>query len=294
MIITKTTKAYAKINLYLEVIGRRTDGYHDIYSVMQEVSLFDYVTIVGSTEKADRSITILCSDHALPNDNRNIAYKCAAAFMEKYGIDHAITINIDKRIPVAAGLAGGSTDGAAAIKLLSEMYGINASLSEMSDLTGSIGADIPFCLAGGTCIAEGIGEKLMPVDTAEPTYSILICNGGNGVSTREAYEAIDSFSVKRRKNDSAVLIEKLRSGGIPMGLYNSFEEVIFPRHKLASDLKDALVEYGAESSLMSGSGPSVFGIFREQAVRDIAKQHIEERFPRVNTFACEPIKRIIK
>lgn len=290
MIITKTIKAYAKINLYLDVTARRSDGYHEIYSVMQDVSLFDYVTIIGNTDDTERSISIACSDHTIPNDSRNIAYKCAATFMEKWGIDRAVTINIDKRIPVAAGLAGGSTDGAAVIKLLSEMYGVNAPLSEMTAIAGSIGADIPFCLTGGTCIAEGIGERLTPVDVSTPAYTILICNGGGGVSTRTAYEEIDNLPKKGDKPDRRILLDNLRAGNIPTGLYNTFEEVILPRHKTAAELKRALTEYGAESAMMSGSGPSVFGIFKNSDDRDVAKLEINKRFPEVRTFACEPVK----
>lgn len=281
-----TLKAYAKINLYLDVQSRRPDGYHNIESVMQEVSLFDYITVVRSDDSGVRSISILCTDKKIPEDKSNIAYRCAAAFMEHFGIEeYNITIHIDKRIPAAAGLAGGSSDGAAVLKILNTLFGVNAELPELCAVGTKIGADIPFCLIGGTCICSGIGDILIPQKIAPPQYKILIVFPGNGIATAAAYKAFDELNTDETPRSADDVLISLKNGRIPTKLYNSFERVILPAHSDASAVKKILAKH-AVSSLMSGSGPSVFGLFRDD--ESARHAYIELLGKGFRSYICSP------
>jgi len=291
MILTKTIKSYAKINLYLNVGAKRPDGYHDVESVMQQVTLFDYVTVLRDTETTDRGVHITCTDRLVPSDDRNIAAKCAMAFMEKYSINSEVAISIDKRIPVAAGLAGGSTDGAAVLAIMNSLFDVNASMEELCAIAAKLGADIPFCLIGGTCTASGIGEILTPVKTPELPYHILICNAGRGVSTPEAYRMLDETADDTVRSIGDVL-EPLKNGEMPQNLYNSFERVILPTHPEAAQIRRDMLTLGATSALMSGSGPSVFGLFPDAEVRDRAKASFDMKG--ILAMPCEPVMKKIK
>ncbi|MGN1347167.1 MAG: 4-(cytidine 5'-diphospho)-2-C-methyl-D-erythritol kinase [Eubacteriales bacterium] len=287
MILTKTVKSYAKINLYLKVGARRTDGYHDLTSVMQQVTLFDYVTVLRDTDTTERGVRIFCTDRLVPADDRNIAVRCAAAFMEKYGINSEVSISIDKRIPVAAGLGGGSADGAAVLSIMNSLFDVNASLDELCAIGAGIGADIPFCLVGGTCTAGGIGEVLTPVKTPVLPYHILICNAGGGVSTAEAYAKLDELPEEETAVTEEDVRNALQNGDLPQGLYNSFERVILPTHAEAAQIRRDMTAYGAGTVLMSGSGPSVFGLFRDAETRDLAKRRFDMKG--VLAMPCEPV-----
>ena len=291
MILTQTIKSYAKINLYLNVGAKRPDGYHDVESVMQQVSLFDYVTVLRDTDTTQRGVRITCTDRLVPSDDRNIAAKCAMAFLEKYDIDSEVSVSIDKRIPVAAGLAGGSTDGAAVLSIMNSLFDVNAPMEELCAIAAKLGADIPFCLIGGTCTASGIGEILTPVKTPELPYHILICNAGHGVSTPQAYARLDEMPDNIVRSIDDVLVP-LQNGEMPVNLYNSFERVILPEHAEASQIRRDMAVLGAESVLMSGSGPSVFGLFRDADVRDRAKAAFDMKG--ILAMPCEPVLRKIR
>ncbi len=291
MILTKTIKSYAKINLYLNVGAKRPDGYHDIESVMQQVTLFDYVTVLRDTDTTARGVRITCTDRLVPSDDRNIAAKCAIAFLDKYGIDSEVSVSIDKRIPVAAGLAGGSTDGAAVLSIMNSLFDVNAPMEELCAIAAKLGADIPFCLIGGTCTASGIGEILTPVKTPELPYHILICNAGHGVSTPQAYAKLDEMPDNTVRSIDDVLVP-LQNGEMPGNLYNSFERVILPEHAEASQIRKDMTALGADVALMSGSGPSVFGLFRDADVRDRAKAAFDMKG--ILAMPCEPVLRKIK
>lgn len=291
MILTKTIKSYAKINLYLNVGAKRPDGYHDVESVMQQVTLFDYVTVLRDTDTTERGVRITCTDRLVPSDDRNIAAKCAMAFMEKYSINSEVSISIDKRIPVAAGLAGGSTDGAAVLSIMNSLFDVNAPMDDLCALAAKLGADIPFCLIGGTCTASGIGEILTPVKTPELPYHILICNAGRGVSTPEAYRKLDETTDDTVRSIDDVL-EPLKKGEMPEKLYNSFERVILPEHAEAAQIRRDMLTLGAESALMSGSGPSVFGLFPDAEARDRAKAFFDMKG--ILAMPCEPVMKKIK
>ncbi len=291
MILTKTIKSYAKINLWLNVGAKRPDGYHDIESVMQQVTLFDYVTVLRDTDTTERGVRITCTDRLVPSDDRNIAAKCAMAFLDKYGIDTEVSISIDKRIPVAAGLAGGSTDGAAVLSIMNSLFDVNAPMEELCTIAAKLGADIPFCLIGGTCTASGIGEILTPVKTPELPYHILICNAGHGVSTPAAYAKLDEMPDDTVRSIDDVLVP-LQKGEMPEKLYNSFERVILPDHAEASQIKKDMLSCGADVAMMSGSGPSVFGLFLDKDMRDRAKDHFDMKG--ILAMPCEPVMKKIK
>jgi len=282
-------EAYAKINLYLDVVGKRPNGYHDIESIMQQISLCDIVTITRGETENSTEITITCTDKNIPCDKRNIAHKCASAFFVKFGIEkYSITIDIEKNIPAAAGLAGGSTDGAAVLLLLNELYNINATLEELCKLGASVGADIPFCLIGGTCVVRGIGEILEPIILPPPSYSILLVFPGDGVSTVEAYSRIDTVEGIFPSHSLESVITPLLNAKIPLELYNAFEHVILPTHKMAAHVHKTLYENGASAVLMSGSGPSIFGLFTNndvcrQAYEILSNQH------GISVYICNPI-----
>jgi len=292
MILTKTIKSYAKINLWLSVGAKRPDGYHDIESLMQQVTLFDYVTVLRDTDTTQRGVRITCTDRLVPSDDRNIAAKCAMAFLNKYNIDSEVSVSIDKRIPVAAGLAGGSTDGAAVLAIMNSLFDVNAPMEELCAIASKLGADIPFCLIGGTCTATGIGEILTPVKTPELPYHILICNAGHGISTPEAYRMLDETTAEEPVCAMDNILRAVESGEMPGTLYNSFERVILPMHPEAAQLRRDMLTLGAESALMSGSGPSVFGLFLDAEVRDRAKAFFDMKG--ILAMPCEPVVKKIK
>ncbi|MBO5257193.1 MAG: 4-(cytidine 5'-diphospho)-2-C-methyl-D-erythritol kinase [Clostridia bacterium] len=292
MILTKTIKSYAKINLYLNVGAKRPDGYHDLESVMQQVSLFDYVTVLRDTDTTQRGVRITCTDRLVPSDDRNIAAKCAMAFLDKYNIDSEVSVSIDKRIPVAAGLGGGSTDGAAVLSIMNSIFDVNAPMDELCALGAKLGADIPFCLVGGTCTASGIGEILTPVKTPVLPYHILICNAGHGVSTPEAYRKLDETAKDEPACAMDDVLRAVESGEMPERLYNSFERVILPEHAEAAQIRQTMLVCGADVALMSGSGPSVFGLFRNEDARDKAKDFFDMKG--ILAMPCEPVVKNIK
>ena len=245
-----TLKAYAKINLHLDVTGRLDNGYHTISSVMQQISLHDVITVTREAAAPnEQTIHITCTEPTIPTDSKNIAHKCASAFFAHFGISsYRIHIHIDKRIPHAAGLAGGSTDGAAVLKLLPDLFEIQADTELLCSIGGKLGADIPFCIAGGTCLAEGIGEKLTPVKR-QFRCPILVAIDGEGVSTPEAYGRIDAMYGDAVGTASEERLEFLSQTQIPKKLYNIFESVILPTHDEARRIKEAMLEQGAVSAL---------------------------------------------
>lgn len=286
---TISKKAYAKVNLFLKVSDARPDGYHNIETVMQQISLYDNVMVTSlPTHEGDRRITIECSEKSLPTDQTNIAYRCAAAFFDHFGVkEYNIKIYIDKKIPIAAGLAGGSTDGAAVLELLNTITKTNASPTELCNIGKKVGADIPFCLIGKTASAFGIGEIIKPIKiSSAPNYSVLLIFPGDGVSTKEAYALLDSHPATSDYDISSIISE-LERGEMPLSVFNSFESVILPIHKGARAAKELLLSCGAKLAMMSGSGPSVFGLFDSTETLQTAYELTKKRALRA--FICSPI-----
>lgn len=262
------TKAPAKINLYLDITGKRQDGYHNIRSIMQTIDLCDTVTVeLSDSAVGESSISLTCSDSELPCDETNLACKAALAFFRGISAKHfACKIHIDKKIPMSAGLAGGSSDAAAVLKLLNRLHSSPLDTDALCDLGATVGADVPFCIRGGTLLAEGIGERLKSTYTFPKSY-VCVAVGGRGVSTPDAYRMLDySFSedFNRDPTEFSALIKAIREkdkAKAAANMYNIFEKAVLPRHRTARQLKEIMLGCGALGTMMSGSGPSVFGIF---------------------------------
>ncbi len=285
---TITLKAYAKINLHLDVTGRLPNGYHTIRSIMQQVSLHDDITVERLDCPPDTAeIAITCTEPTIPTDGRNIVHRCATAFFKQFNItSYRIAIHIHKRIPHGAGMAGGSTDGAAVLKALPLLFGIDAEEKGLCEIGGGVGADIPFCVVGGCCPCEGIGEVITPVERRFDC-PVLVAIAGEPVSTPEAYGRIDAMWGNRLEEHGAPSSPRslLASEAIPEALYNIFESVVLSRHAEAAALKEALCRLGARAALMSGSGPSVFGLFDSTEARDGACRALSDS--RIRAFPCE-------
>jgi len=265
--MTITKKAFAKINLYLDVMGKREDGYHDIKSVMLQVSLHDLVTV---SRDGGSGIRIINVDDTLPTGEENVAYRCADAFLRQYDLREGVSIRIEKHIPIAAGLGGGSADGAAVLSAMAELFAdtVYTDLDALCAIGATVGADIPFCVVGGCAKTLGIGDRITPLEYA-PDYTILIARDGSGISTPVAYQMLDEKYGERLTEDFGNFDGFLASLGnsVPSHMRNAFEDVILPQHKEATALKDRIAA-GGGMALMSGSGPAVFGLFsrREDAI----------------------------
>ncbi len=249
----------AKINLFLEVEGLRPDGYHDIDSVMQAIALCDTVTV--RLTPGHGRIVLICNRPDLPTDGGNIAYRAAEAYLAEARIGgYDVFVEIEKKIPLAAGMAGGSTDAAGVLRAMQEMLG---ALSEdaLYALARRLGADVPFCLRSGCCRTEGIGEVLTPYPPLTRDAIVVVAKKGEGVSTKEAYKQMDLPRQRRSSASMLRALERQDGGEIAALLYNGFESVILPIRPLAAHAKQVMIEEGAAGALMSGSGPSVFGIF---------------------------------
>lgn len=261
--------AYGKINLYLDVLSKMENGYHSIESIMQSISLSDTITLEIFDIEGENQIEIKTACDVIPNDKGNLVYKTSSAFLEKANINGKhIIFEIEKNIPVSAGMAGGSSDGATAMKLLNEYFGTPFSLNELCEIGAKIGADIPFCLTGGTCICKGIGEKITKITPSKEM--LLVCAIDNStVSTPVAFSMLDAkYGISPlpygNLNEIKIAIENGDIEGVSSLLYNKFEDVIIPQIPSISKIKEKLLENGAIGTLMSGSGPSVFGIFNNE------------------------------
>ena len=272
-------KGFAKINLHLDVTDIRNDEYHNIQSVMQTVSLCDIIDIEITQEN---DIVIECDQTGVPLDERNIAYKAAKLFFDKANINSGVKITIKKNIPMAAGLAGGSADGAAVLVGLNELFDAILSDSDIYALGAALGADVPFCISCGCCYTEGIGEKLTDIDPLLPETVLVIACGGEGVSTPMAYGMLDSKYNKfvdyiPRGCDELKSTLKLGGSDFYKYIFNIFEEPVSSVRAAVGLAKKIMLDNGACASMMSGSGPSVFGIFgditdAERAVESLKAQ----------------------
>ena len=257
-----TKKAYAKVNLFLDVISRFPNGYHEIHTVMQTVSLCDDVILSLEGE----GIALSCDNQYIPQNSDNIAWRAAELFLSEIEKDKrcGVRIDIKKRIPVCAGLGGGSADAAAVLCGLNELFDSPISHQRLLCIGAMIGADVPFCMTGGTVYACGTGEVLTDIEPVNDCY-IVIAVGGEGVSTPFAYSELDrEYNNYKNPLSKKRVLEYLSAQNNLEGLYNVFERVILPKRPVAQGLKNILLEGGASVALMSGSGPSVFGIFYDK------------------------------
>ncbi|MCI6277459.1 MAG: 4-(cytidine 5'-diphospho)-2-C-methyl-D-erythritol kinase [Clostridium sp.] len=270
-------KAYGKVNLSLDIVGKREDGYHFLEMIMQTIDLYDVVNVV----KIPSGIEIRCNKSYVPTDRRNIAYRAAELFLETFKIKSGVRIEIEKNIPISAGLAGGSTDGAAVIKAMNDLFKTNASKERLSEIGVIIGADIPFCIYGGTALIKGIGEEVTPLKTFE-NHILVLVKPNFGVSTKEVYGAIDIKKIHKHPNTKALMeaIERNDERFISCNMKNVLENVTLNKHRVLKDIKNEMIKRGAEGALMSGSGPTVFGIFddmlKAQRCYDAMKKNFNE------------------
>ena len=256
-------KSYGKINLGLDVLRRREDGYHEVRMIMQTVGLYDLLTM---KKIKDDKIQMTCNLTFLPTDERNLVYKAVKLMKDKYHIKDGVEINLNKRIPVAAGMAGGSSNCAAALKGMNQLFDLGLSIDELCEIGVTLGADVPYCIMRGTVLAEGIGEELS-VLPAMPKCTVLIAKPPISVSTKMVYEALDSKEIVEHPDIDGIL-EGLRKGDLHKvadSMGNVLEDVTIPMHPVIADIKQAMQDCGAIGAMMSGSGPTVFGLFENRA-----------------------------
>lgn len=273
-----STEAHAKINLTLDVTGRRPDGYHDVCMVMQSIGLHDTVTVSTGTGAGIR-LSVPGSD--LPAGSDNLAYRAAECFLRETGTAcDGISIVIEKRIPVAAGLAGGSTDAAAVLVLLDALYETGLGEQRLMEIGLKLGADVPFCIAGGTMLAEGIGERLTRLPDAPQTH-VVLCKPPIAVSTPAVYRAIDAAEIAVRPDTQAMCAALAAGDGARVAqlLCNVMQPVTAGMHPVVNDICGELRACGASGAIMSGSGPSNFGLFDRLADAQAACRVLAARYP---------------
>ena len=254
-------KALAKINLGLDVLRRREDGYHEVKMIMQTIGLHDDLEI---RKTKTPGIQVKTNLYYLPTNENNLVYKAAKLLMDEFQIQDGVSIQLKKRIPVAAGMAGGSSDGAAVLWGINQMYGLGLSMQALMERGVRLGADVPYCIQRGTALAEGIGEKLSVLPPM-PKCAILIAKPGISVSTKFVYENLHANDLKPEQHpDVDSMIEAMRQkdlGLLCSRMGNVLETVTIPAYPVINEIKRTMMDNGAIGSMMSGSGPTVFGIF---------------------------------
>ncbi len=261
MITHLRLKAYGKINLGLDVLRRREDGYHEVRMIMQTVGIFDRIDLV---RQPSPGIQVETNLYYLPVNENNLVYKAARLLMEEFHIAEGILIRLQKYIPVAAGMAGGSSDAAAVLFGINKMFGLGLTTAELMERGVRLGADVPYCILRGTALSEGIGEILTPLPPV-PQCQVLIAKPAISVSTRSVYENLHANELRPEQHpDIDALIHAIHNGDllrIAGSMGNVLETVTIKKHPVIQTIKDRIMEYGAVGSMMSGSGPTVFGLF---------------------------------
>lgn len=261
-------RANAKINLYLDVLSRREDGFHDIKTVMHSVTFGDDITV--SIEESDIPRVKMTIDGAkfLPTDSRNLAVRAAELFLSRAKLSYAVDIHMIKRIPIAAGLAGGSSDAAAVLRALNKLSGKLFSITALNEIASELGSDVVYCLYGKCALCEGRGEIITKIKTRVNSH-VVIAIGNEHVSTPVAYKALDTVfsnfdgtAPTGGEEKFGTLMAALKSNCLDINsIFNCFEKAVLPECPMATEIKSQMLELGASASMMSGSGPSVFGFF---------------------------------
>jgi 4-diphosphocytidyl-2-C-methyl-D-erythritol kinase len=276
-------KAPAKLNLYLDIVGVNDKGYHLMEMLMQAIDLFDVITVEQSF---DEKITLSCNWEFVPCNEKNIAYRCAEAFLEKTGIEPSgLHIHLEKRIPQQAGMAGGSADGAGVLRALNRMYGEILTNEELSEIGQRIGADIPFCLTGGTAKVSGIGEKITKISDF-PECAFVVAKPKSGVSTQKAFQDFDQMGTGPVYRLSA-MIEAVAQGNytaICENLYNALE-LVCPLEEVRT-IRDSMMGCGAKGAMMTGSGSAVFGLFLDRKRAYECELKLKQKY--TDCFLCGP------
>lgn len=285
-----TEPAWAKLNLTLDILGKRPDGYHDLRMVMQSIDLRDTVTLKPEDQPG---IRVSSNFHFLPCDENNIAAKAAIRFFENAGLPTpGFSVNIQKSIPVCAGMAGGSSDGAAVLRILRRTYDPDLPQARLEEIGALVGSDVPYCIRGGTALAEGRGELLTDLPSLPPCY-LVVCKPAFSISTPELFSLVHVRRLHCHP-DTAGMLAALSAGdleGVAHRLYNVFEDVLPRKYAQVFDIKRALMDHGAMASSMSGSGPTVFGLFRDRSSAETAWEYLHAVFPQ--TFLCQPVGKAV-
>ena len=269
------TKAYAKINLGLDVLRRREDGYHEVKMVMQTVDLYDVLLV---SKKEEDTITISTQREEIPVNEDNLIYKAIKLMKDQYGFEGGVHVELVKNIPIAAGMAGGSTDAAAAMRAVNELFELNRPVEELEKYAVKIGADVPYCIQGGTVLSEGIGEVLTKLPNA-PQCILLIAKPDIMVSTKYVYENLNLPELKKHP-DIDLMVEAIREGDAEKMLEpmdNVLATVTEEKYEIIKEIKQTMKRNGAIKAMMSGSGPTVFGIFETMVQAATAFDAIKEK-----------------
>lgn len=255
-------KARAKINLGLDVLGKREDGYHEVRMVMQTIGIYDRLIL---TKIPEEEIPITSNLAFLPVNENNLIYKAIKLLKDEYHFPGGVSVDLNKFIPVAAGMAGGSTDAASTMFGVNRLFGLNLSMGKMMELGVRLGADVPYCVMRGTALAEGIGEKLTRI-TPVPHMWILIAKPQINVSTRLVYEQLDMGGIQKHPDIDGIIraIEAQDVVRIAQSMGNVLENVTVPLYPVIETIKQDMLSHGAINAMMSGSGPTVFGIFPDE------------------------------
>ncbi|WP_174919173.1 4-(cytidine 5'-diphospho)-2-C-methyl-D-erythritol kinase [Peptacetobacter hominis] len=273
-------KCRAKINISIDVLGRLENGYHLVEMIMQSIDLYD---IINVEKRNDGKICLYSESDEIPLDEGNIVYKAASKLKQRYKVSDGADIKIEKNIPVAAGMAGGSTDAAGVIKALNIVWNLNLSENDMKEIGFEIGADVPFCISGGSSLAENLGEKLTQIKGLPEGTNILVCKPDIYVSTAEVYKHIDSEEIQKRP-DTEMLIEYLKQEDIKAvaeNMYNVLELVTEKMHPEIKEIENVMYSNDALGAMMSGSGPTVFGIFEDKNDALRAENELKRKYRQV-------------
>lgn len=276
-----SVEANAKINLTLDILGVRSDGYHEVEMVMQSVGLFDTIRL----EKQPEGISLRLDAAELPADETNLAWKAARIFLDVYKIQSGVSIYVEKRIPIAAGLAGGSTDAAGVLIGMNRLFETGLSANSLCELGQEIGSDVPFCVEGGTMLATGRGEILRRLPDL-PAVSVVLAKPPVSVSTAWAYKTYDLIGSARHPDTKAMLaaLSEKNPEKVACGLVNVLEDATMREHPIISAYKRILADNGAMASLMSGSGPTVFGLAKSRETAEKAAQSLSHAYPDAAVF----------
>lgn len=268
-------RALAKINLGLDVLGRRENGYHDVRMVMQSIYLYDNVKI---EKKNEPGITLSSNLYFLPSDEGNIAYKAADLLIKEFHITEGVDIVLDKHIPVAAGMAGGSSNAAAVLFGMNRLFNLGLSTQELMERGVKLGADVPYCIMRGTVLAEGIGEELTELPQM-PKCTVLIAKPPVSVSTKDIYQALDAKENIEHPDIDGIIdgLKEQNLKKIAACMGNVLEDVTIPMHPEIAEIKKVMLECGALNAMMSGSGPTVFGLFENRTDAKKAQEKIRQK-----------------
>lgn len=269
-------KAYAKVNIALDAVGKREDGYHLLRMIMQTIDLYDLIEV---TENSKNIISIACNKHYVPVDERNLAFKAAKLFKEEFNIKSGVNIYIKKNIPVAAGMAGGSTDAATVLVIMNKLFKVNASVKELKKIGLKIGADVPYCIDGGTALCEGIGEVITPLDSFENKILVIV-KPNFGISTKEVYQDLDINKIHKHVDIEGVIkgIKRNDIKYVSIHMKNVLENVTLRKHSILKEIKKDLSRNGALGAMMSGSGPTIFAFYNDMLTAQRCYEFIKDKY----------------